>query len=102
MGPHENQNARIGDPGAGKSNWTPQTQSQTPGAGNNKDYETRRNAAACFKNKDKVEDRHADFTGVLVTEGIPDGTKVWVNLYERKDRHGRPYFSVVLRPWKQR
>lgn len=97
-----NQNARTGGPGAAKSNWTQPTQSQQASAGNNKDYQTRRNAAACFKNKDKVEHRHADFAGVLVTEGLPDGTKVWVNLYEKKDRYGRPYFSVVLRPWKQR
>jgi hypothetical protein len=60
--------------------------------------EARRNAAACFRNPNKKEDWHADFTGVTVAEGIEDGQKIWVNVYLREDRKGRKYLRVVLRP----
>jgi hypothetical protein len=73
-------------------------QSQPSTAGNNKDYEDRRNAAACFANPNKTENWHADFTGLLVTEELSAGTKCWVNIYERTDRKGRKYLSVVLKP----
>ena len=70
-------------------------QSQTPAAGN---YENRRNASACFANPNRREDWHADFTGCLVSEGLADGQKLWVNVYRRRDRKGREYLSVVLKP----
>jgi hypothetical protein len=95
-----NQNARAGGSGAGKDS-RQQNQSQTPGPGN-KDYENRRNAAACFKNKDKAETWQSEFTGVMVTEDLPMGTKVWVNIYERTDRYGTPYLSVVLKRFQRR
>jgi hypothetical protein len=58
----------------------------------------KRNAAACFRNPNKIEDWHCDFTGALVAEGLQDGGKYWVNVYVREDRKGRKYLSVVLRP----
>jgi hypothetical protein len=96
-----NENAQTGGPGARKISWNQRTQSQAAAAGNDKDYEDQRNAAACFKNKDKSEDWHADFKGVMVTEELPAGTKCWVNVYEKTDRYGRPYFSIVLRRWRR-
>ena len=70
-------------------------QSQTPAAGN---YENRRNAAACFPNPNRLEDWHAHYTGCLVSEGLGDGRKLWVNVYRCRDRKGREYLSVVLKP----
>lgn len=61
----------------------------------------KRNAAACFKNPNKTEDWHCDFTGALVAEGLQDGEKFWVNVYIRTDKKGRKYLSVVLRPEKK-
>ena len=63
-----------------------------------KDHENRRNAAACFRNKKKVEDWHADFSGCLVTEALPAGTPCWVNIYVKTDKKGRKFLSVVLKP----
>ena len=48
---------------------------------NRKDFEDRRNAVACFKNRRKCEDWQPEFTGVLVTEHLPVGAKCWVNVY---------------------
>jgi hypothetical protein len=70
------------------------TQSQFGGPVN----ETRRNAAACFRNPNKIQDWHADFTGVTVAEGIENGQKCWINIYVREDRKGRKYLRVLLRP----
>jgi hypothetical protein len=64
----------------------------------NQDFEDRRNAAACFPNQ-KQEEWEADFTGVLVTEELPAGTKCWVNVRERISRKGERYLSVVLKRW---
>ncbi len=75
-----------------------------PGSGNNnKDYEARRNAAACFANPRKREEWHPDFTGVMVLEGLRTGDKCWVNVRERISRKtGKRYLSVYLRPQEVR
>jgi hypothetical protein len=65
---------------------------------NSKTYEDRRNAAACFKNKNKREEWHADYLGMMVTEDLPPGTKCWVNVRKRLTRKGEVYLSVVLKP----
>jgi len=64
---------------------------------NSKAYEDRRNSAACFKNRDKREDWHADYLGVMVTD-LPAGTKCWVSVRKRLTRKGEVYVSVVLKP----
>ena len=99
--PPANQDARR-EPGAGKSNWTQRTQSQTRAAGNDKDFEDRRNAAACFRNQNKTEDWHPSYVGVMVTEDLPAGTKCWVNVYVRTSRRGEKYVSVVLKRQRER
>jgi hypothetical protein len=91
-----NQNARH-EPGAGKSDWNQRSQPQPSQASNSKDYEDRRNAAACFKNEKKTEDWHADFLGLMVTEELPAGTRLWVNVRKRLTRKGDVYVSVVLK-----
>jgi hypothetical protein len=65
------------------------------------DQETRRNAANCFRNPNRTEDWHANFTGCLVTEDLPAGTKCWVNVYVRTSKRGEKYLSVVLKPRKE-
>jgi len=86
-------------PGARKSynysaiNSKPQSQT----AFNNKDWEDRRNAAACFKNPKKTEPWQADFTGVMVVEGLKDGDKCWVNVSVRSSRRAERYFSVTIK-----
>jgi hypothetical protein len=59
-------------------------------------YEKRRGWAACFA-VEKTEDWHPDFRGVVTLE---DGTKCWVNVFKRRDRHGKVYVSVNLKPWE--
>jgi hypothetical protein len=61
-------------------------------------YENRRNTAACHPNRDKCEPHHADFNGVMVTDELPAGTRCWVNIRIRTDRHGAKYLSVILKP----
>jgi hypothetical protein len=85
-------------PGNSRGNRTPFSDSnrtQPQSSGEVKDYEDRRNAAACFRNPNKAEDWHADFTGLAVVEGLRDGDKVWVNVYIRTDKKGRKFLSVV-------
>jgi hypothetical protein len=93
-----NENAPAWDRGARKSD---SNTSKPQPTGAVKDYEDRRNAAACFRNPNKVEEWHADFTGLLVTDNFPAGAKCWVNVYERTDCKGRQYLSVVLRPQRK-
>jgi hypothetical protein len=66
----------------------------------NQDWEDKRNAAACFKNENKTEDWHADFLGLMVTEDLPAGTRLWVNVRKRLTRKGDVYVSVVLKRQK--
>ena len=63
---------------------------------NQKGYEDRRNAAACFKNRHKREYWQADYVGIAVVEGLRDGDKVWINVKERVSRTGDKYLSVTL------
>jgi len=60
-------------------------------------YEDKRNWAACFRNENKREPWMADYTGAVTLE---DGQKFWVNLHEKKDRNGKTYFSVGLKPFQ--
>jgi hypothetical protein len=92
-----NQNARR-EPGAGKSDsWTQRSESQSGQTSNTKDFEDRRNAAACSRNQRKTEDWHPAYQGVMVVEGLKDGDKLWVNVHVRVSRRGEKYLSVVLK-----
>ena len=62
------------------------------------DYETRRNASACFRNEKKTEPWHADFTGVMVVEGLRNGDKCWVRAGCRRARNGDDYISDTVKP----
>lgn len=94
--PPANANAPAFDRGERKfDSGTSKPQSVTPFK--SKDHEDRRNAAACFKNKDKREDWHADYAGVMVVAGLREGDKVWVNVHERTSRKGEQYLSVTLK-----
>lgn len=95
------QNARH-EPGAGKSDWNQGSQTQPAQASNTKDYEDRRNAAACFRNQRKTEDWHPAYQGVMVVEGFKDGDKLWVNVHVRTSRRGEKYISVILKRQQER
>jgi|SRR6516164_9230926 hypothetical protein len=64
-------------------------------------YQDRRNAAACFRNRNVGEPQ---YTGVMVIDGLSTGTKVWVNIGVRQVQRGRhagqKYLSISLRPFK--
>jgi hypothetical protein len=88
--------------GGSHQSLTGPNQAQTAKEGKNgTPYQDRRNAAACFRNQNIGEPQ---YTGVMVIEGLPTGTKVWVNIGVRqvkKGRHaGQKYLSVSLRPFK--
>jgi hypothetical protein len=61
--------------------------------------ETRRNAAACFKNRNKAQEWESDFTGIMVVEGLASGDKCWVNIHKRLARKGDEYFTVTINPY---
>lgn len=44
---------------------------------------------ACFKNKKKEKDTHADYTGSAMIGGIV----YWCNTWIKKDKNGDTYFS---------
>jgi len=94
----ENENAPAWDRGARKGVGTDSNAHQAAaGKPEQQDWEDRRNAAACFKNEKKTEDWHADFLGLMVTEELPAGTRLWVNVRKRLTRKGDVYVSVVLK-----
>jgi hypothetical protein len=70
-------------------------------SGFKRDFEDRRNAAACFKNPNRNADWQPEFVGVTVAEGLEDGAKVWVNVHQRTSSRGETYFTVVLKPWRR-
>src|ERR1700745_81828 len=94
--PPENESATTLSHGARKVK-SSQNQAQHRKPFNDRDYEDRRNAAACFRNKDKKEDWHADYQGVAVVEGLRDGDKVWANVRESASSKGDRYVSVTLK-----
>jgi hypothetical protein len=92
----ENENAPTASQRTSQESKASQSKTYS-GSGSN--YESRRNAAACFRNPRKREDFHPDFTGVIVTDDLPAGTKCWVNIRERVSRKtGQRYLSVEIRP----
>jgi hypothetical protein len=95
-----NENATAGDRGARTD--FPAASNARPGASGKteQDYETRRNAAACFKNPRKTEEWMPDFVGVAVVEGLGDGDKVWINVREKVTRKGERYLSVTIKRQK--
>jgi hypothetical protein len=98
---NENENAPAQDRGARKGFSDPSKTRHQDGF-NNKDYEDRRNAAACFRNQRKTEDWHPAYQGVMVVEGFKDGDKLWVNVHVRTSRRGEKYISVVLKRQQER
>ena len=81
---------------------TPSLDNRSASQGQEGPYEDRRNAAACFRNKNKTEDFHPAYVGVMVVEGFKDGDKLWVNVHVRMSRTGEKYVSVVLKPQRER
>jgi hypothetical protein len=71
---------------------------QRPAGKPAQDWEDRRNVAACFKNRNKKEEWHPEFVGVMVTENLPAGTKCWVTVKKRLTRKGEVYVTVTLKP----
>jgi len=100
--PTEKQNAQ-GHPDPKRSlNLPAETNAQQRPAGKPaQDYEDRRNAAACFKNRNKREEWHPEFVGVMVTENLPAGTKCWVTVKKRLTRKGDVYVTVTLKPQRE-
>jgi hypothetical protein len=93
----KNANTPAVDRGERKNEYSTDSKPQSQTVFNNKDYEDRRNSAACFKNPNKTEDWHADFTGVMVVEGLKDGDKCWVNVSVRSSRRAERYVSVTIK-----
>jgi len=57
-------------------------------------YESKRNWAACFRNRDRTEDwQH--YVGTLTLE---DGQKFWVNIWVKVDRNRQKFLSLNLMP----
>jgi hypothetical protein len=101
-----NENAPASDRGARKNDCLI-SRPQTPDLFKSefKGYEDRRNAAACYKKRDKSKAGGPDYSGVMVTtEDLP--SKVWVNIRERTGKNGHRYLTVELtvelRPWRDK
>lgn len=62
-------------------------------------YESKRNWAACFRNRDRTEDWQPHYVGAVVLE---DGQKFWARLWVRVDRNGGKYLSLNLKPFQQK
>lgn len=56
-------------------------------------YELKDLTGNCFKNKNKIKDTQADFTGEMKI----DGQVYWLNTWEKRDKNGNPYFSHSLK-----
>jgi hypothetical protein len=98
MKPLRNETAPAANRGDSQNSKCSQNKTRSGSGSNNKDYETRRMAAACFRNPRKRQDFHPDFTGVIVTDDLLAGTKCWVNIRERVSRRtGQRYLSIELR-----
>jgi hypothetical protein len=95
-----NENAPASDRGARKNDRMQGSEPHSQAPSNSKDLENRRNSAGCFRNRDKREDWYADYLGVTVVEDLPTGSKVWVNVRERKTRKGETYLTVSLKPFR--
>jgi hypothetical protein len=95
-----NENAPASDRGARESISTGSNARSPAVSKPEQDYETRRNAGACFKNPRKTEEWMPDFVGVAVVEGLGDGDKVWINVREKVTRKGERYLSVTIKRQK--
>jgi len=84
--PPENEKPRLGtNRGSVKALFGEGSKSPQPPAVKSNHYESRRNAAACFKSK-KAGEPH--YTGVMVIDDLPTGTKCWVNVGVREITKG--------------
>jgi hypothetical protein len=53
------------------------------------DYQERDNSGSAFPVKEKKSHNHADHSG----KAMVDGKTYWINVWEKKDRNGNPWFS---------
>ena len=100
MDPTRNENA-PGDRGARKFVPGSSYAQQQPASKPAQDWEDRRNAAACRKNRNKTEEWHPEFVGLMVTENLPTGTRCWVTVKKRLTRKGDVYLTVTLKPQRE-
>jgi hypothetical protein len=94
---NRNDNAR-GRAGAAQTQQSDESSEARGGIENKpKDWEDRRNVAVWFRNRNKREDWHADFEGVMAVEELQDEDKCWINIKVRTDRRGEMPLSVTLK-----
>jgi hypothetical protein len=53
------------------------------------DYKEKDNAGSAFPVKQKKNHNHADHSG----KAMVDGKMYWINVWEKKDKNGNPWFS---------
>lgn len=61
-----------------------------------KRFEDRPNWASCFKPRNPKGEHPPDFIGVTAIEGH----KYWLNVYLKRDRNGKEFASVQLKPFE--
>jgi hypothetical protein len=59
-----------------------------------KPYEDRPGWATCFPPKNPKSDKSPHFVGVTSI----DGTKYWISIWKKLDRHGERFLSVSVTP----
>lgn len=56
-------------------------------------YEKKELSGSTFKNRNKAQETHADYTG----DCLIDGQEYWMNTWVRKTKDGTSYFSHSFR-----
>lgn len=56
-----------------------------------------KNSGVLFKNKNKKQDNHPDFTGHIY---LADGTKMSLAGWSKTSKNGEKYISLAMRDWK--
>jgi uncharacterized protein (DUF736 family) len=57
-------------------------------------FEQRDGSGALFKNERKQSDRHPDYTGSAMINGVDVGVSAWV----KKSSSGKSFFSLAFNP----
>ena len=61
-------------------------------------YEQRDNSGSLFKNTDKQEPAHADYTGSIKVAGV----EYWLNAWIKQSKGGKMFMSLSAKPKQAR
>lgn len=64
-------------------------------------YEQKPNSGILARNEKATDEKHAEYTGTALIDGVEYYVDAWVNEFKSGPRQGKKYFSLRFKPKQQ-